>query len=125
MGAEDERIVIGLDFDGLLHDYAGWDGPVPTGGIVPGAKEFVHWLIQRNYKPVIFSSRANHPMGKSAIEAWLVQWGFPPLDVSLQKPEAKLYVDDRGFRFEGDFRPVIDFLIKNPEPGRWGDRNGD
>ena len=120
--AEDKKVKIALDFDGVLHSYgpAGWTGPVPTGEPVPQAREFVLWLLSKGYELAIFSARANHPMGKAAIEEWLIQWGFPAIEISLEKPHADLYLDDRGFRFEGSFAPVIDFLNRNPKPGRWG-----
>lgn len=120
--AEDKKVKVALDFDGVLHNYGseGWTGHVPVGDPVPLAREFVLWLLGRGYELVIFSVRANHPMGKAAIEEWLIQWSFPSIEISLEKPRADLYLDDRGFRFEGNFAPVIDYLTKNPKPGRWG-----
>lgn len=115
-------IVISLDFDGVLHHYKEREEnfPVPGGEPVAGATATVGWLIAQRYQLVIHSARANEPGGVEAIEQWLQRWEFPPIPVSLEKPEADLYVDDRGFRFEGSFSGLVAYLMENPKPGRWG-----
>lgn len=115
-------VTVCLDFDGVLHDYKGREEnfPTPGGEPVSGAKNAVEWLLEKNYALVIFSARANVYGGVEAIEMWLHKWGFPEIPISLVKPEAHLYVDDRGFRFDGSFTSVLSFLMKNPKPGRWG-----
>jgi hypothetical protein len=120
--AYDRDVTICLDFDGVLHDYKEREEnfPTPGGNPVSGAKNAVAWLVEQNYALVIFSARANEGGGVEAIETWLHKWGFPDIRVSLEKPEAHLYVDDRGFRFDGSFTSVLSFLMKNPKPGRWG-----
>ena len=119
-----ENCVICFDFDGVLHNFSRRedDFPTPGGPPVVGARTAVRELLSRGYSLVIFSARANEPGGPEAIEAWLDWWLFPPIPVSLQKPEAKLYVDDRGFRFEGhnSFFSLFDLLNETPIPGRWG-----
>lgn len=111
---------ISLDFDGVLHNYTEWTGVTPEGPPVDGALATVGWLLAQRYSLVISSARANDKGGQEAITRWLAENGFPPIPVSLVKPAAKLYIDDRGFRFDGDFRKVIQFLTENPKPGRWG-----
>jgi hypothetical protein len=74
----------------------------------------------QRYKLVIFSVRANEPGGVEAIEKWLAHWEFPAIPVSLEKPEAAIYVDDRGYRFDGSFSTLLTYLLINPKPGRWG-----
>ena len=113
---------IALDFDGVLHAYSEREDnfPIPGGPPVEDAAATVDWLLEQNYQLVIFSARANEPGGVEAIEAWLQQWGFPAIPVSLQKPESALYVDDRGFRFDGSFSSLVDYLTENPKPSRWG-----
>lgn len=117
----DRDLTIALDFDGVLHEYKEReeDFPTPGGKPVPGAKGAVAWMVEK-YNLVIFSSRANESGGVEAIENWLQHWGFPPIPVSLEKPEAAIYVDDRGYRFDGSFNGLLKFLIENPKPGRWG-----
>lgn len=119
--AYDRDLTIALDFDGVLHEYKQREEnfPTPGGRPVPGAKDAVAWMGQR-YSLVIFSARANEPGGVEAIEKWLAHWEFPAIPVSLEKPEAEIYVDDRGYRFEGNFSSLLAYLMENPKPGRWG-----
>jgi len=125
--AEDNNRIISLDFDGVIHNYLEWDGPVPTGEPVPGALETIWWLLNAGYKVFILSTRAHeNPMGKAGIEEWLMTHGFPILEVTAEKRHADLYVDDRGFRFMGpqSWQALRDFLAVNPKPGRWGKNAG-
>ena len=67
--AEDDggERIIALDFDGVIHNYTEWTGPMPTGEPVRGALETVWWLKQAGYELFILSSRVEHPMGKMCI----------------------------------------------------------
>lgn len=116
----DKRIA--LDFDGVLHNYKGWDGIVPTQPPVPGALRAVKQLNERGYYTFVYSSRALHEGGKEAIEYWLEENGFPAMEVTGQKNHAALYIDDRGCRFRGDWQETLDYINNiNPMLGRWGD----
>ena len=103
---------IALDFDGVLHSYsAGWTGLVPDQGPVPGALEFVQLLIEKGYEPVVISTRALlDKRGAEEIRQWLSRNGFPSLRVSHKKLDAELYIDDRGYRFEGNFDDVMGLI---------------
>ena len=112
------RKTIVLDFDGVIAQYKnGWTGVEPTEPPVPGAREAVEELIRLGYEVVVVSSRAymgEHPGGEHAIVRWLDANGFPPLRVTSDKVPAVLYVDDRGFRFTGDWREVLEFVARGP-----------
>ena len=111
---------IALDFDGVLFQYKKrWLGVTVAEPPVPGALEFVNWLLDLGYEVFIFSSRATLPGGAQAIRDALAAHGFPPLHVTSDKEPADLYLDDRGLRFEGDFTKVRQFLNNNPVPSRW------
>jgi len=103
---------ISVDFDGVIHSYAsGWQGYVPTDPPTKGAREFVEWLLNEGYEVDICSARANHPEGLAGIQAWLVEHDFNPrLRVTATKDAALLYVDDRGYRFDGDFKLLMSFI---------------
>lgn len=117
----DESKTVVLDFDAVLHLYRrGWTGPEPLEPPVPGALEFVRWLLAQGYDVVVSSARADQPDGLHGIVGWLARYGFPALPVTNRKPAAILYVDDRAFRFEGDFQAVRDAL-SGSEPPSWVD----
>lgn len=97
-----------LDFDGVVHSYeSGWCGA----DVIPdrptrGAKEAIAKL-RETYTVVIVSSRCHQPGGIFAIEQWLQLHGIVVDSVTNDKPPHIVVVDDRGFRFEGDWDAVI------------------
>lgn len=120
---------IAIDFDGVIHSYtSGWKGtreiPDPP---VPGALKFLYNLTAHTptvARPVIYSTRAAEPHGRNAIKDWLrlhggqAAWGKTVTHLGLEsvritalKPPAVVYIDDRGFRFEGTF-PSIESLLE-------------
>lgn len=114
-----------LDFDGVLHSYvSGWTGPEPTDPPVPGSQDMVRWLQAEGYEVVVSSVRADDPAGEEGIRIWLTENGFPEIDVTSEKPSAILYVDDNGYRFEGDFAALRAFLEAEPAPSTWVDDLG-
>lgn len=96
------RKTIAVDFDGVLHDYDGeWRGPEHLPGQpIAGAVEAVRSYLGE-YDVVVFSARAETPQGVHAIRRWLVDNRFPLLNVTHVKPPAVLYIDDRGWHFDG------------------------
>lgn len=112
---------IALDFDGVLHAYTTpWTAPeVIHDGPVPGALEAVERLLDEGFDLIVVSSRALSASGHEAIVRWLHKHGFGALPVTGHKVPANLYVDDRGFRFDGDWDAVHRFLAKNPGLRSW------
>lgn len=118
-----EHPTIAVDFDNVLHSYVHrWTGPIPEDPPVPGAQDFIDDLLGRGYKVVIFSHRAHTKEGEQGIRQWLVKYDFPRLPVTDKKPAALCYIDDRAFRFEGDFKQVIKF-IESPAIEPWVTRD--
>lgn len=112
---------IGLDFDGVLHSYtSGYTGIHPQDPPVIGAIAFVNWLVEQKYEIHIFTARLsqlsdlrkdNLEEHREAIRAWLEKHGFPVNNIKTidgQKPAADVFIDDNGYRFDGDFTKVID-----------------
>jgi hypothetical protein len=64
---------------------------------------------------VVYSCRALCPEGKAAIEQWLVTHGFPAMKVVGEKPWACIYIDDRGYQFNGTEWPTAQY-IRNFKP---------
>ena len=100
--------VISLDFDGVIHRYSkGWgDGTIydpPT----PGTAEAMKKLMGAGYALVIHTTRIDH----DEIKRWLVKYDLPDIQVSNIKPIARIYIDDRGWRFDGNWETVLKLLI--------------
>jgi len=109
------RKTIVVDFDGVLHSYrSGWRGPtVIPDPPVPGALAWLEEAVDR-FEIAILSSRSKEDGGIEAMQHWLLDCGLPAavLDELLfprTKPAAHVYLDDRGWRFEGTF-PELDDL---------------
>src|ERR1700704_1735511 len=106
------RDTIAVDFDGVLNSYTTKMGldkqhllPDPP---VPGALDWVNEMVQ-HYNVVVFTCRAQFSYGVIAVKKWLDRHGFPPLEVTGEKPIAMLYLDDRGYLFTGIF-PSLDYV---------------
>ena len=111
---------IAIDFDGVLHSYTSPFSFEALDSPTPGAAEFIRWLLDNSYTPIIYSTRAEHPSGFDQITSWLESEGFPPgLEITAVKPKALLYIDDRAFRFEGDFSAICDFISSNAHFRTW------
>lgn len=111
------RETLCLDFDGVIHSYtSGWRGatslPDPP---VPGALEWIATMID-HYDIVIHSTRGRESGAHEAMRQYLIDHGLSPTIVKRirfprQKPPARVYIDDRGFRFEGSF-PSLDEIAR-------------
>jgi len=106
--------IISIDFDGVIHAYT---SPFTTAteihdGPVPGALDFIRTALDRGFGVHIHTARANNPHVEDAIVAWLLTHGLEhyhvdALSISARKKGAVVYIDDRGWRFEGRF-PTFD-----------------
>jgi hypothetical protein len=101
------RFSVGIDFDGVLHQYDGdWQGhDVIPGGPVDGA---IEWLtkIAQHFDVWINSTRCATEAGCQAIREWLRHYELPvdtedAITISPDKKPCLIYVDDRGWRFDG------------------------
>lgn len=120
-----------LDFDGVIHSYTSpFEFPdVIPDPPVPGAFDFIRMLLGAGFDVYILSARFNRETdfgdkpelrsrarGLEAVAAWLAAHGAqdlvdsllapktegkPQLRLTINKPAAVLYIDDRAFRFEG------------------------
>jgi hypothetical protein len=110
------RLTISVDFDGVLHSYSsGWQGArnIPDEP-VPGAMQWLLELLDdERFEVCIYSSRSHALGGISAMHAWLQHHMGPrvrELQFPSRKPPAHVSVDDRGWRFDGEF-PGPDALV--------------
>lgn len=132
------RKVVAIDFDGVIHRHvAPWTVPHEINdGPVEGVFDFLGQVICE-FDIAVFSARAADSQARWAIADWLVEhWSaaqlerwqrFERLDevvfaterqskrlarivITARKPHAFLYIDDRGWRFEGTTFPSMDEL---------------
>jgi hypothetical protein len=102
-----KRYTVCVDFDGVLHDFDGrWKGHSSIEGEpVAGALAWLASVVD-DYDVVILTTRGATVLGQEAVKRWLERHGFEQVEqimVTDEKPPALIYIDDRGWRFEGVF----------------------
>lgn len=92
-------LTVAVDFDGVLNTYSGWRGEEELFEPRVGVELFLSELSE-DFEVVVFTCR-----DKRLVWDWIVRHGLS-LYVSYvtnTKPRAFLYIDDRGYQFDGDF----------------------
>tara|TARA_A100001011_G_scaffold179689_1_gene188547 strand:+ start:204 stop:602 length:399 start_codon:yes stop_codon:yes gene_type:complete len=108
-GFEDELNNIAIDFDGVIHNFdKGWHDGTCYGEPLPGSINAIKSLSKK-YNIIIFTAKAkkNRPLvnGKTGVELvkeWLEKYDVMQYinEITSEKPRAKIYIDDNGYRFE-------------------------
>lgn len=93
-----------VDFDGVLAQYSGWQGPDHLGESMPGAREFLKTLAAMGFEIVVHTTR-----DILAVGAWLHNHNLTGLinRITNQKAPAVAYIDDRAVCFRGDFAETL------------------
>jgi len=121
---------IALDFDGVIHSHTSpWtDAHEILDGPVPGALAFIRSAIDAGFTVAIHTARANTASVVPHIHAWLARHGLEEryawlIEVTALKQSAHVYIDDRGWRFEGTFPTLEEIGALKPwnAPATTGD----
>lgn len=93
-----------FDFDGVIHSYkSGWKGmdviPDPP---VPGIAEAIESIRAAGYRVVVVSTRCASYEGLYAVGKYLEDNGIQVDSISMEKPPAIAYIDDRAICFDGN-----------------------
>lgn len=104
-----KRHTVAIDFDKTIHA----EGPNHEyGPPVRGAKDALEAFKDSGFDIVIASCRAGFsPDEPSKMEAWLKDNQIPFDKVTSEKPLAHLYIDDKGLRFEGDWKKTLEVAL--------------
>ena len=107
-GFEDELNNIAIDFDGVIHNFdKGWHDGTCYGEPLPGSLEAIK-ILSKKYNIIIFTAKAknNRPLvndktGTELVKEWLEKYNVMQYvqDITSEKPRAKIYIDDNGYRF--------------------------
>ena len=108
-GFENELNNVAIDFDGVIHNFdKGWHDGTCYGEPLPCSINAIKSLSKK-YNIIIFTAKAkkNRPLvnGKTGVELvkeWLEKYGLIDFvsEITSEKPRAKIYIDDNGYRFE-------------------------
>lgn len=87
---------IGVDLDGTLAHYNGWQGPDHIGAAVPEMLLRVHKWLKEGKKVKIFTARAHFPEQIATVKRWLEEHGIGHLEVTNVKDHLMVELwDDR------------------------------
>lgn len=120
MPGSDGKITACIDFDGVINDYQGWKGVDVFEHPVPGAAEALSYLRDKlGWYIIIHTTR----VASEALESWLCRHDISYDTINQMKPGAQdnphnagkppadIYIDDRGFRFNGNWPETIKKLV--------------
>lgn len=122
-------MTISIDFDGVIHQYSkGYkDGSIYDPPIKGAGKFIYDCMFEKGWSLFILSTRDPEQI-KEWMESILFQGKELPFKITILPPDQKfwnekknigisnrklaahVYIDDRGFRFEGHFDGIIDQL---------------
>ncbi|MBT7523243.1 MAG: hypothetical protein HN651_01960 [Gammaproteobacteria bacterium] len=107
-GFERELNNVAIDFDGVIHNFdKGWHNGTCYGDPLPGSLEAIRALSEK-YNIIIFTAKAksNRPLvngktGTELVKEWLEKYNVMQYvqEITSEKPRAKIYIDDNGYRF--------------------------
>lgn len=120
-----KRILI--DFDQVIHKYSvGWIEGIIYDEEISGVKEVINEFKKDGYEIIIFTCRLSETAhGKEGvqtqrkmIEEWLKEHNIQVDGITAEKLPAEIYIDDRGYRFEGKWdkqtvQEITSLLNKN------------
>lgn len=105
-----------VDFDGVIHSYtSGWvSAAIIPDPPVEGAIEWLNEMV-KHFHVAIFTTRATNSDARRAIQNWLEVHGFKgDVTITATKGPALVYIDDRGWRFEGRFPSKQEIHLARP-----------
>ena len=123
----EKRVLV--DFDGVIHNYNnGWQNGEVYGGPIEEVKDALERIKKTydNVKIIIFTTRAakNDPMNVnelkgydyddqiSKVKEFLDKHEIPYDGITGEKLAALIYIDDNGFRFNGNWGKSLPTLLK-------------
>lgn len=118
------RKTISIDFDGVIHlasEAEIWVAPSHFAGRAnPEALRFIHAALETGWDVVVHSCRFYDLAAPTTTRLWIGRHtadllGTKAADLlderlqySLTKPRARIYIDDKGFKYEGRFPQLED-----------------
>lgn len=99
----DRKLVLAIDFDGVLHNPLDREPGYKMGKPIAGAHAAVWALANEGHTLIVHTTRATDKKWsetpKRHVELWLEYFGFPRMQVTAVKPNADVFLDDRAVRF--------------------------
>jgi hypothetical protein len=100
---------IAIDFDGTIHDPTNRRPGYKLGQPILAAPQALTKLKELGHELIVFPTWADRQDRRQAIVSWLDYFKVPYDDITSVKPEAGLYIDNNGYRFD-NWRATIEFI---------------
>jgi hydroxymethylpyrimidine pyrophosphatase-like HAD family hydrolase len=104
--------VLCIDFDDTLYNRSSQEP-------ISGAVEALNQFKSKGYTILIGSSRLNPDLWgelvkfrQQEIADWMAQYNIPYDKIVMHKPPADLYIDNKGYRFRGDWKTAAEEIGK-------------
>lgn len=97
---------IAFDYDGTIHSYEyGWHDGTCYGTPIPGAFDVMQSYWDEGFDLIVFSCRNQPDLCQEWFDKWMSDGGytFKIKEITTDKPVARLYYDDRGVGFRGNW----------------------
>jgi histidinol phosphatase-like enzyme len=91
--------VLGIDFDGVIHDYKHPIKGRRMGAPIEGTKEALERLKRQGYKIIIHTVWGDEK-GQKTIADFMKYYELPYDEITNIKPQADWYIDDKAIHFE-------------------------
>lgn len=113
-----DQKTVAIDFDAVVSRYYGWRGKGVFGIPVEGARESLDLLQKAGRRVIINTSRSETWLIEEYMEKYNIPFNyinFNPDNIrfhlSPAKVAADVYVDDRGLRFDGNWKKTFAEII--------------
>ena len=90
---------IAIDFNGTIEDSNNVPKGKKFGPPLPGAEDTLEGLIQEGHEVIIFTEMAKTSSGRQAVADWLEYFDISYSEITALKPNASIFIDDKGLRF--------------------------
>lgn len=117
-----DKLIICVDFDGVIHDDSlGWNNG-KLGKVLPGSVGAMAHLKDSGHTIIIFTCRKDIPELRQWLDTNNIEYHYinenpdQPDNCNQGKPIADVYIDDRAIRHEGDWNTTLDLVRNNPAP---------
>lgn len=104
------QLRIAIDFDGTIHCPNNRLEGYKMGQPIQGAAEAIRQLRLQGHHIIIFPTWADTEKKRQAMVDWLTYFGVQFDDITSTKPEADLYIDNNGYRFDGNWEHAQSFI---------------
>jgi len=100
-----DKLIIAVDFDGVIHRYDKWIDEFTLDKPVKGAREYMRKLVRDGWYVIVYTCRRNLDVVRDFLRTYQIPFHsinhnpYQPEDVGKHKIFAHVYLDDRGLRF--------------------------